>query len=357
MDPYDVILVQSPCQVVRNIDERTSHIEQNIKRITQLTGFVFSRIGEAKLVVTGEYSLFGQFRPRTLADWIDMALPIPNFATDQLGKTAQKFQVYLVAHFLEKHPEFPGLYFNTTVIIDPEGKIILSYRKHNGPNNLNTTYTAPGDVYKRFVEVFGEDALFPVVNTPIGCLGVMVCGDVQYPEVTRALALKGAEIVIHPTAEIYRRSQGGWEAMRLARAAENKVYLLSCTTAAFLGTDRPEFGYRGRSQVISPDGDILAVADGPGEAVISASVDVDRLRLRKNRMTGSGHNYNPTLLCRADLYAREYQRAIAWPTDAFSDKPLASTEDARAIASRILKQKLESGVLFPASGTLGKDEK
>jgi predicted amidohydrolase len=331
------------------LSERDDQITQNIKRITELTGWVFTRIGEARLVVTGEYSLFGQYRPRTLDEWIEIALPIPNFATDLLGKTARKFEVYVVAHFLEKHPEFPGLYFNTTVIIDPRGEIILSYRKHNGPNNLNTTYTAPGDVFQHFIEVFGEEALFPVADTPIGRLGVLVCGDIQYPEVARALALKGAEILIHPTAEIYRRSQAGWEAMRVARASENKVYLLSCTTGSFLGTDRPELGYRGRSQVISPDGDILAIADGPGEAVVSASVDVDRLRWRKTRLTGSGHNYNPTLLCRADLYAREYQRAMAWPTGVFSEKPLRSTEDCRAIARQIIRQKIEAGVLHRPS--------
>ncbi len=120
MEPYDVVLIQSPCQVVRNIDERDAHIGQNIKRITELIGWVFNRVGEARLVATGEYSLFGQYRPRTVDQWIDIALPIPKFATDLLGKTARKLELYLVAHFLERHPEFPRSYFNTTVIIDPQ---------------------------------------------------------------------------------------------------------------------------------------------------------------------------------------------------------------------------------------------
>ncbi|MBI3013732.1 MAG: hypothetical protein HYY65_01405 [Candidatus Tectomicrobia bacterium] len=187
MDPYDGVLIQSPCQVVRRLEERESHIQTNIRRITDLIGFLFHRIGEVKLAVTGEYSLFGQYRPRSTEEWIEIALPIPNFATDLLGETARKFEIYLVGHFLERHPEFPGRYFNTTVIIDPRGEIVLTYRKHNGPNNLNTTYTGPGDVYRRFIEVFGEEALFPVVDTPIGRLGVLVCGDIQYPEVARTL--------------------------------------------------------------------------------------------------------------------------------------------------------------------------
>lgn len=345
MYPYDVALIQSPCEVVRRLDERDTLIKRNIKRIKELTSWAINRVGEIKLAVTGEYSLFGQYRPRSLDEWIEMALPVPNFATDMLAETATKLELYMVGHFLERHVEFSGRYFNTTVIIDPQGRIVLTYRKHNGPNNLNTSYTGPGDVYRRFVEVFGEDALFPVVDTPIGRLGVFVCGDIQYPEVARCLALKGAEVLIHPTAEIYRRSQAGWEAMRVARAAENKVYLLSCTTASFLGTDRPEFGYRGRSQVISPDGDILAIVDGTGEAVISASLDVDRLRWRKTRIAGSGHNYNPTVLCRADLYAREYQRALSWPTGAFEEKPLRSTTDSQAIAAEIIARQVAAGRL------------
>jgi len=346
MEPYDVGLIQSPCWVIRNISEREDCIRRNVKRITDLAGFVIKRWGETKLFATGEYSIFGVFRPRSIDEWIEIAMPIPNFATDLLGKAAKELKVYLAAHFLERHSEFPGLYFNTTVIIDPQGNIILTYRKHNGPNNLNVSYTSPGDVYQRFIEVFGEDALFPVVDTPIGRLGALVCGDLQYPEVARALSLKGAEVLIHLDASIYRRSQGGWEAMRVARATENKVYLLSCCTSAFLGTDRPEMGLRGRSQIISPDGDIMAIADGPGEAIISASVDVERLRWRKARVTKSGgHNYNPTVLCRANLYAREYERATAWPTNAFLERPMRSTEDARVIARKIIKKQIEAGLL------------
>ena len=68
-------------------------------------------------------------------------------------------------------------------------------------------------------------------------------------------------------------------------------------------------------------------------------------------------SYNPTLLGSAERYARECQRAIAWPTDAFSEKPLSSREDARGIASRTPKRKIASGVPYPASGVSNKDDK
>ena len=74
-------------------------------------------------------------------------------------------------------------------------------------------------IFERFVEVFGEDAIFPVVDTPIGRLGVMVCGDIQYPEVARALALTGVEVLIHPTAEIIARQI---TASRLRRPSDTR---------------------------------------------------------------------------------------------------------------------------------------
>src|SRR3970282_1154439 len=173
MFPYDVALIQTPCQVIRRLDERDDLLKQNIKRITELTSWAANRIGEVKLAVTGEYSLFGMYRPRTFEEWIELALPVPNFATDMLAEFAAKSALYVTGHFMERHPEFPGCYFNTTVLIDSNGKIVLTYRKHNGPNNLNTSYTGPGDVYQKFVSVFGAEALFPVADTPIGRIGIL----------------------------------------------------------------------------------------------------------------------------------------------------------------------------------------
>ena len=243
-------------------------------------------------------------------------------------------------HFLERIEQWPDRYFNTGILVSPSGDIVLKYRKHNGPNNLNTDYTSPADIYSEFVDRFGIDAMFPVVDTPIGRIGMFICGDVQYPEMSRALALKGAEILVYPTADIYRRAQEGWEAMRRARAIENGVYLLSCSVGGFQGTDRPIDGWRGRSQVYGPDGATLVIADGAGEAVVSCSIDIDRLRLRRTQFNESGHAYNQMVLMRSDLFAGEYVRAKRWPNDAFLKQPLQTTADARKVAKKIMDRLL-----------------
>ena len=335
MNPYDVALIQTVPHVVRNLAERDEVIDRNLERIGQLVGFTCNRTGEIKLAVTGEYCLFGQFRPRSVEEWIRVALPIPNRFTDRLGEIAARNGCYLTGHFLERIDSWPDRYFNTGILVAPSGDIVLKYHKHNGPNNLNTNYTGPADIYTEYVERFGVDALFPVADTPIGRIGMFICGDVQYPEMSRCLALKGAEILVYPTADIYRRAQEGWEAMRRARAVENGVYLLSCSVGGFQGTDRPVDGWRGRSQVYGPDGATLVIADGAGEAVVTCSIDVDRLRLRKTHFGESGHAYNPMVLMRSDLFAAEYARAKRWPNDAFLKAPLHSSADARAIARGI----------------------
>ena len=93
MYPCDVALIQSNCHVVRRLDERDEMIKKNLKRINELVGFANNRVGEIKLAVTGEYSLYGQFRPRSLDEWLEMALPIPNFATDILAETCVKMKL------------------------------------------------------------------------------------------------------------------------------------------------------------------------------------------------------------------------------------------------------------------------
>ena len=72
---------------------------------------------------------------------------------------------------------------------------------------------------------------------------------------------------------------------------------------------------------------------------------------RKTRVAASGHNYNPTVLCRADLYGREYMKAISWPTGAFEEKPFRSTGECQAVAAKIIERQIADGRLRKPSGT------
>jgi predicted amidohydrolase len=122
----------------------------------------------------------------------------------------------------------------------------------------------------RFV-VPGDE--LPVWETPLGRIGVEICYDLRFPEVTRTLALKGADIVCHPT-NFPMAARVQTEVITTARAAENRVYLL---TANRCGQERwAEFC--GRSQIVDPYGVRLAETDVAGEALLVADVEVEKAR-------------------------------------------------------------------------------
>ena len=122
----------------------------------------------------------------------------------------------------------------------------------------------------RFV-VAGDE--LPVFDTPIGRIGIEICYDLRFPEVTRALTLRGAEIVAHPTNfPIAARSQT--DVITVARALENRIYLLSANR---VGKER-DGEFCGRSQIVDPYGVRLAEAADTGEALLVAEVDLTKAR-------------------------------------------------------------------------------
>lgn len=334
--PYRVALIQQQTEVITDVRKRDDVIDRNISRILELLDFTYSRLGSVKLATISEYSIIGQYRPRSVAEWLEIAETIPGPVTDRLGKKAKALGCFIAGNVFERDDAWPGRYFNTSFIVDPDGKVILKYRKHNGPNNLNTIYTGPGDIYSEYIERHGEEALFPVVETEIGVLGCMSCTDIIFPEVARALALNGAEVIIHPTAEPYSPEHEAWDALRQARAYENMCYLLSTNAGSFVGSHRPTMGYRGRTQLVGPSGRVESIAQGSGEAVVTGTIDIRNLRYERTRKPELGHAFNSLVELRSQLFAKIYADANRWPNDAWKDRKLQSTVETRALASDII---------------------
>src|SRR6185312_8158763 len=117
--PYKVAMIQAETQVVVDPRDRDWIVGANLDRILELLDWVFLRIDSVKLAVTPEYSLMGQYRPRTVEQWLEVALPVPNQFTERAGERAKKYNCYIQLHFLESNDDWPGRYFNTTVIIAP----------------------------------------------------------------------------------------------------------------------------------------------------------------------------------------------------------------------------------------------
>ena len=209
----------------------------------------------AQLLVLPECAI-----PGYMFDSAEEALPfaeeIPGPSTEALERECRRLGVHVVCGMLER--EGDALH-NTAVLIGPHG-LIGTYRKTHLPFLGVDRFVAPGDE-------------LPVFDTPLGRIGLQICYDLRFPEVTRALALKGADIVAHPTNfPLAARLQT--EFITRARAAENCVYVL---TVNWVGKEcLAEFC--GWSQIVDPLGARLAEAGAEEEALLLADVDLERAR-------------------------------------------------------------------------------
>lgn len=213
-----------------------------------------------------------------------LAVPIPNEHTERYAAKAAEHGVWIqTGTFLEEDARWPGVVFNTTCLIGPDG-LLARYRKANP--------WIPWEVHASPHDLPGYDEEpFPVVDTPIGRLGAAICYDWLFPEVLRQLAANGAEVLLRVSA--YMDPWGAtppmdwWTVVNRCRAIENVAYVVAANQAASLA-HYPPFSWPGGSMVVDFDGRVLAQADpGPGEKIVVAPVDV--AALRHERATRRGH--------------------------------------------------------------------
>ena len=208
---------------------------------------------------------------------------VPNEHTDRYQRIAKQYGCFIqTGSFLEADPDHPDAVFNTTALVGPEG-VLTTYRKVN-PWIPWELHTSPHDV-----GVTPADA-FPVADTEIGRIGVAICYDWLFPETIRQIAFSGAEIICRVSA--YMDPWGAtppmdwWTLFNRARAAENTVYVVAANQGAAMA-QYPPFSWPGGSMVVDYDGRILAQADpGEGEKVVVAPIDVNGLRLERDRRRG-----------------------------------------------------------------------
>ncbi len=170
--------------------------------------------------------------------YVSAAEPVPGPSTRQLGEIARKNNLYIVAGILERDG---SVVYNTAVLIDRNGSLAGKYRKVCLPREEIDGGVTPGND-------------FPVFDTDFGRIGMMICWDVTFPEVARALALKGAEMILMPI-------WGGNINLARARAIENQIYLISS-------------GYNFKSAVFDYTGEIVAEADETNK-VVSTEVNLN----------------------------------------------------------------------------------
>ena len=306
--------------------ETRQDIKKNLDRYVDLIDYTAGYYWEwpCKLITFPEYFLQGVTTPgkgeKKRGGFLDVAINVPGEETEVLGRKAKEYGLYIAgAGIVENDSNFPGHWFNTGIVIGPTGEVILKYRKWHVPGWLGLG-TSPHDVFDKYKELYGGDlkSLFPVVDTEIGKIGIYTCYDGWSPEIARALAFNGGEVLVHSTAAPCDTIEGAsdtWTLINRARAHENLVYVAAPDWGKVKYKYYPENFCPGRSQIIDYNGRIIAEAPYPGESVIGAVVDIEALRQRRTMMCW---NYWPDL--RAEVFKEIYEHPI-YPPNLFLEHP------------------------------------
>jgi predicted amidohydrolase len=210
----------------------------------------------AELVVLPESVTTG-FTPGVGVETLwNLMSEIPGPVLDPFTAVATELGVHLVLGSYERAPQ-RGVVHNAAVVIGPSGDVLGAYRK---------THPFGGERVDRGGWVTpGEDVC--VVDTPLGRIGLIICFDGDYPELSRITAIKGAEIICRPSALL--RSADLWELTNRARAYDNHVYVIGANAT---GVDPAGVIYFGNSMIVTPIAEVVARA-ASHECWVSARLD------------------------------------------------------------------------------------
>ena len=255
----------------RNVADATLNRRRLSERIRALAA------QGAALVVLQELHDTPYFCQTENVDLFDLATPIPGEVTAHYANVAREAGVVLVTSLFERRA--PGLYHNTSVVFERDGSIAGRYRKMHIPDDpayYEKFYFTPGDLG------------FHPIDTSVGRLGVMVCWDQWYPEAARMMALRGADMLIYPTAigyessdtpEEQQRQRTAWQTVQRGHAVANGLPVIAVNRT---GHEPDPSGqtqgiqFWGSSFVCGPQGELLAQAPADEEADLLVEVDLKR---------------------------------------------------------------------------------
>ncbi|MEV1177034.1 nitrilase-related carbon-nitrogen hydrolase, partial [Nonomuraea sp. NPDC049784] len=279
MTAYTALALQMETRAVNADPDPRAAIRAAIGRIGEQVGGSKGWLGrDLRLVVLPEYVMTGFPMRESFPEWREKAALDPGGPEyEALAQIAARHEVFLCVNAYERDEHFPELYFQASVILSPQGEVVLRYRR------LHSMFTpSPYDVWERYLEVYGIDGVLPVARTEIGNLAVLASEEILMPELARALALRGAEVFCHPTSEASSPALTPKAIARRARAAENLAYVVSANSGGLTGIAIPGDSTNGGSEVLDHQGRVLAQA-GPGESLVAAA-ELDLGALRRLRL-------------------------------------------------------------------------
>jgi N-carbamoylputrescine amidase len=266
MSKLKIGFVQQSCST-----DRDANVAKSLKGITECAA------QGAELVILQELHCGIYFCQAEETALFDLARPIPGEDTEIFAQAAKEHKVVLVTSLFEKRAA--GLYHNTSVVFEKDGSIAGKYRKMHIPDDpayYEKFYFTPGDIG------------FEPINTSVGKLGVLVCWDQWYPEAARLMALRGAEMLIYPTAIGWEstdpqnerdRQHGAWETIQRGHAVANGLPVI---TVNRVGHEPDWTGvtngiqFWGQSFVAGPQGEFLYKSSIDKEENVVIEIDKQR---------------------------------------------------------------------------------
>ncbi len=339
MTPWRALCMQVPAVNIDPGDDDTAAaavIETNLSAALAAVDTAMGADGEVRprLLLFPEWAFTGPPHGESYAEWIPKACrTVPGPISDALAAAAVRHGVYIAANQWEIDEDWPGRYFNTSFLLSPTGELLLRYRRIHTNN-----WCSPHDVLDDYVERYGLDGVYPVADTELGRLAILPCGEIAVPEAVRMLALRGAEVLLHPTNEVRGLDQ---ELAKQARAVENMMYVISTNVAGRTGYGPPGEPQGGRSRIVDFTGATLAYEDAPVTTTVSAQIDIDALRAAR-RDTGGA---NRLIALRPEMYRDTYAAAAAYPANAFLAGPVASLDEVAIVRDSALATLIGAGVV------------
>lgn len=255
--------------------KNSADIEANIRKL-QANIRIAAQQG-AELVVLQELHNGLYFCQTENTELFNQAEPIPGPSTESFGRLAKELGVVIVLSLFERRA--PGLYHNTAVVLEKDGTIAGKYRKMHIPDDpayYEKFYFTPGDLG------------FEPIDTSVGRLGVLVCWDQWYPEAARLMAMRGAEMLIYPTAigwessdtdEEKRRQLGAWITVQRGHAVANGIPVITVNRTGHEPDPSGQTNgiqFWGNSFVAGPQGELLTEFTQDKEEIQVVEIDKSR---------------------------------------------------------------------------------
>jgi N-carbamoylputrescine amidase len=261
-DPYVIALIQMICQGSR---------EENLQRARQQ--IVEAAEQGARLICLPELFCSIYFCQQEDSRFFELAEPIPGYTTDYFSQLSKTVDSVLIVPLFERSTS--GEYYNSLVVINPDGSIAGRYRKMHIPNDpqfQEKYYFTPGDLG------------FQAIQTAVGKIGSMICWDQWYPEAARLCALDGAGVLIYPTAIGWlpgeKEGEGkmyldSWKTIQRGHSIANGIYTASVNRVGIEPNQAgdSEIEFWGHSFIVDPRGHIIAEASGEDEEILYGKIE------------------------------------------------------------------------------------